>query len=444
MVTRLARREARRHKPAMSSPTFPSFIVLGAGASGLMAARDLARAGRRVTVLEARDRCGGRIYPLPDSALGMAAEGGAEFVHGAAPLTRAMAGEAGLTLVPLTGQGWTKRNGALTRSGDDTPHAEELQQALASLDADLPIAEFLDTRFAGETYATMRRSIIRMTEGYDAADPARASTFALREEWLGEGIDEQHRIGEGYGALIDHLARDVRDHGGAIRLGTRATAIESAGGRLVARTEGGADFIADAVVLAVPLPLLRAIALPPSLNSKLAAIAEIGFGNVVKLLLRFRSRWWTGHNGGQLARMSFVFAETRIPTWWTQYPREDALLTGWYAGPKADGVENLSDAQWTGMALASLAGIFDISVERLNDELAGARVFNWSADPLARGAYSYATPKTRAAQAALLAPDGTGIYFAGEALYPGRDMGTVEAALAAGREAARQALAEIG
>src|SRR5262249_41727452 len=63
---------------------------------GLMTARELARAGKQVTILEARDRCGGRIYPLPAQEFGYPAEGGAEFVHGAAPVTRALMREAGL------------------------------------------------------------------------------------------------------------------------------------------------------------------------------------------------------------------------------------------------------------------------------------------------------------------------------------------------------------
>ena len=66
-----------------------NFLIIGAGAAGLIAARELARAGKRVTVVEARDRCGGRIYPLPIREFGYPAEGGAEFVHGAAPVTRA-------------------------------------------------------------------------------------------------------------------------------------------------------------------------------------------------------------------------------------------------------------------------------------------------------------------------------------------------------------------
>src|SRR5260221_6756877 len=76
-------------------------VIVGAGAAGLMTARELGRAGKRVTILEARDRCGGRIHPLPAAEFGCPAEGGAEFVHGEAPVTRALLREAGLSLTPI-------------------------------------------------------------------------------------------------------------------------------------------------------------------------------------------------------------------------------------------------------------------------------------------------------------------------------------------------------
>ncbi|HLJ65367.1 MAG TPA: FAD-dependent oxidoreductase, partial [Stellaceae bacterium] len=61
----------------------------------------------------------------------------------------------------------------------------------------------------------------------------------------------------------------------------------------------------------------------------------------------------------------------------------------------------------------------------------------WANDPFARGAYSYAMPETREAQSRLGASANDGLYFSGEALYRGQDMGTVEAALASGMETAR-------
>src|SRR3954471_10816216 len=95
-------------------------IVVGAGAAGLMAARELARAGKRVTILEARERCGGRIHPLPASEFGYPAAGGAEFVHGEAPVTRALLREAGLFLQPIEGTRWRAEHGALS---PDEPQA---------------------------------------------------------------------------------------------------------------------------------------------------------------------------------------------------------------------------------------------------------------------------------------------------------------------------------
>jgi monoamine oxidase len=72
----------------MARPRAEQIVVIGAGSAGLIAARELERAGKRVTILEARDRCGGRIHPLPAAEFGYPAEGGAEFVHGEAPITR--------------------------------------------------------------------------------------------------------------------------------------------------------------------------------------------------------------------------------------------------------------------------------------------------------------------------------------------------------------------
>src|SRR6516225_6344859 len=94
-------------------------IVVGAGAAGLMAVRELGRSGKRVTILEARNRCGGRIHPLPAAEFGYPAEGGAEFVHGEAPMTHSLLREAGLSLLPVQGTRWTVENGALSR--DEPP-----------------------------------------------------------------------------------------------------------------------------------------------------------------------------------------------------------------------------------------------------------------------------------------------------------------------------------
>src|ERR1700736_3351960 len=106
------------------APLHPThFLIVGTGATGLMTARELARAGKRVTILEARERCGGRIYPLPATEFGYPAEGGAEFVHGAAPVTRGLTREARLLLSRREGTRWSARTGALLPDQSSLPHA---------------------------------------------------------------------------------------------------------------------------------------------------------------------------------------------------------------------------------------------------------------------------------------------------------------------------------
>jgi monoamine oxidase len=402
-----------------------------------MTARELARAGKRVTILEARDRCGGRIYPLPTQEFGYPAEGGAEFVHGAAPLTRALMREAQLSLLPRGGTRWSARSGKLLPNDPSPPHMNRFYQALSEVKADLPIAEFLKTHFADRRYDELRRSVTRTVEGYDAADPRRASTLALRDEWLARDDGPHGRIARGYGALSEHLLSECRRHGAALHLGAAVTAIDEARGRVAVRCRHGATFEADAAILTVPPPLLSEMALPPAARERAAAAADIGFGNVVKFLFRFATKWWSDLGGRDLSDLSFLLSDATVPTWWTQYPDGYPVLTGWLAGPKADRVSSLAEAELIELGLASLGEIFDLPADRIRKNLAAARAINWGNDRFARGAYSYATPKTRKAQSVLRKANGDGIFFSGEALYAGPEMGTVEAALASGQETAQ-------
>jgi monoamine oxidase len=367
-------------------PLHPTCVlIVGAGAAGLMTARELARTGKRVTVLEARDRCGGRIYPLPAQEFGYPAEGGAEFVHGAAPVTRALMREARLSLSPIEGTHWSARRDAFTPDEAAPPHAGRLHQALKELKTDLSVAEFLETHFADRRYGELRRSVPRMVEGYDAADPRRASTLALRDAWLGRGLGQQGRIAKGYGALIEYLVSECRRYGASIHLGATVTAIDAGRGGIAARCHDGAILEADAAILTVPLPLLREIALPPVAREKAAvANTDIGFCNVVKILLRFATRWWADRGGRDLADLSFLFSNTTVPTWWTQHPAGHRVLTGWFAGPKADTVARLTATELVDMALASLAEIFNPPRDRLTRDLVTSRAINWGNDPFAR------------------------------------------------------------
>jgi monoamine oxidase len=424
----------------MARPHPDHIVVIGAGAAGLMAARELARAGKRVTILEARDRCGGRIHPLPSADFGYPAEGGAEFVHGEAPVTHGLLREAGLSLLPIQGTQWTVEDGKFSREESQDPHEAELHKALQELKDDLTVAEFLRRHFAGPEYDRLRHSIERMVEGYDAADPERASTLALREEWMDGGRNTQARIIGGYGALVAFLTAGCRNHGVAIHLGSAASAIEATDGKVMIRCTSSDVFDCDTVILTVPLALLKEIALPAVEREKAAAATQIGFGNVIKILLRFETRWWIDKQR-DFADLTFLLSDARIPVWWTQHPAEHPVLTGWFGGPKTEVMARLNERELIEAGLASLADIFGLSPEQMTQDLVAAQAINWANDPFARGAYSYATPETRDAQSALASSDGAAVLLSGEALYRGRDMGTVEAALASGLEVARTILA---
>ncbi len=240
--------------------------------------------------------------------------------------------------------------------------------------------------------------------------------------------------------MIKYLVSECRRQGAKIRLFSVVTAIEESRGLIAAHCADGTIHEADAAILAVPLPILRDISLPQRVREKVTVSTDIGFGNVVKILLRFSTQWWTNSGGRDLSDLSFLFSNARVPVWWTQHPAEYPVLTGWFAGPKADTVARLTASELVNMSLDSLTDIFNLPLHRITRHLITSHAINWGIDAFARGAYSYATPKTQEAQTTLRKLDAGVVFFSGEALYAGPDMGTVEAALANGTQTAKAIL----
>ena len=125
-------------------------IVVGAGAAGLMAARELARAGRRVLVLEASGRIGGRIMTMNEPRAGVPIELGAEFIHGDAPETTRLLEEAHLATVRVLGRHYRSDRGELSPQG---PVWKRMARVFERLDPrrkkDRSFQEFLDREPGG-------------------------------------------------------------------------------------------------------------------------------------------------------------------------------------------------------------------------------------------------------------------------------------------------------
>ncbi|WP_375435968.1 flavin monoamine oxidase family protein [uncultured Hymenobacter sp.] len=425
-------------------------LIIGAGAAGLYAARTLVQAGRRVIVLEARNRAGGRIHTFTDAGFSAPTEGGAEFMHGAVPLTRGLLDEAGLTSFPTTGTTYQVVEGRIRESEDfiqDVPH---LLEQLHALPHDMPLADFLTDYFGEEQYAPMREQVMRFAEGYDAADAQRASSFALREELSGGGFDDSPHPEGTYGSLIARLVADTEAAGGTLHLATVVQEIRWQPGQVEVYTTDGRSFQATQILITVPLGVWQAAADSPGyirIESELpahrAAAVSLGYGAVIKVLLEFKDAFWQ-HSSSAVTQpmpdLSFLFSDAPFPTWWSQLPDPRPLLTGWLAGPAAARLRATPDETLLVQALDSLAGLLGTTPAFLRSQLRTHRVVNWAADPYALGAYAYTTVGASAQRTVLATPVANTLFFAGEGVYDGPYIGTVEAALTSGADAARQLL----
>jgi monoamine oxidase len=171
------------------------------------------------------------------------------------------------------------------------------------------------------------------------------------------------------------------------------------------------------------------------------AAKKLGFGPVIKTLLQFDKAFWkdkVNTQGKNLDDLSFIFSKSMIPTWWTYHPKQVAMLTGWSGGPHAEEIKDLSESEIIQKALISLSEIFSINVVKLQKKLKSWHVANWVNDPYSCGGYSYEVVNGSEIKQALLKSIENTIYFAGEGLYDGPEIGTVEAALSTGRETAYQ------
>jgi monoamine oxidase len=389
-----------------------------------------------VLVLEARERVGGRCWTRRMAGLEIPVELGAEFIHGEAEATHALLRQAGIAAIDSTREQRYLENGKLRR-GNAFAEAQRAVQQAAGLERDVSFQAFLARRRLPRKTKALARM---MVQGFDAADPSRVSARSIVEEW-GEGGSlgaSQPRPQGGYGALFDWLAESALAAGARLKLDSPVHALDwKRGTVLVQGSSFGRPFTVKArqAIITLPLGVLqsRAIRFTPSLGQKASALQKLASGPVIRVAMRFHSRFWEAR-APQIA--FFHVPQAPFPTFWTPLPMRAALLTAWAGGPKAARLTGSSKEKLVSAALRTIGMVFGDAPRK---QLASVLVQDWQADPYSRGGYSYVRVGGAGARERLAEPIEDTLFFAGEAT-DAEEAGTVAGALRSGQRAAREVL----
>lgn len=410
-------------RPLSARAAEPDVIVIGAGAAGIAAAKQLQAAGRPTIVLEARDRLGGRTFT--DSSLGPAYDAGAMFIHWAErnPWTE-IARELG---VPTPDESWGGgfqlfANGKPMAASDRTRRRGafgEIDRRLETADLherDLSVAQLLSD--LGPDLAPVASSGLLLSIGEESS---RISARDYQRLWSGE----DYVVPSGYGNLVARYGAGLD-----IRLNQPVTAIDWSGSRVAVTTASG-TLRARACIVTVPVGVLKAggIRFTPELPARSRdALAGIGMGALTKIALKVE-----GERFGIAPGTTYfeAGAGSRLISF-ELFPDNRDLVIGYCGG---DFARDLSTA---GPA-AAREQVVDLLAAMIGGEFrkaAGPVSFPaWWTDPFSHGSYSVCLPGHANARDILAEPIGGKLWLAGEATAGGGAM-TAGGATLAGRTAA--------
>jgi monoamine oxidase len=407
-------------------------IIIGGGAAGLAAARDLSGSGKTIAILEARQRIGGRIFTLHQANVPLPIELGAEFIHGDAEDTFTIVEAAALLAYQLPDDHWWSTNGRLRRIQNFWATVQRVQKRIPANAHDVSFAEFLKRQ--KNLSPRVKQLATNFVEGYHASHADCISAASLRVSDEEQDEPKQYRIANGYDALIEWLRAGLDPSRSTLHLGSEVTDVKWSSGSVQVTTRRGETFQARAAIITIPIAVWKspdAIRFDPPLREKERALKKLEVGHVAKVVIGFRERLWDSER-------NFIHsADPFMPTWWTTSPMRTSMLTGWAGGHAADRLLAANDV--AGRALQSLASVFRLKRSDVESRVDFVHMHNWQADPFSRGAYSYAGVGGEGAHQTLARHIDATLFFAGEATSSDQT-GTVAGAIATGRRAAKQAL----
>jgi monoamine oxidase len=429
--------------------------IVGAGAAGLAALREFARAGCEALCLEARQRVGGRIFTMHDPLCPLPIELGAEFIHGRPPEIWNIVDAARLTAYDCGDTAVRLKNGQVHHEQGDEQAWDAIERVMtdmrlaAAQGPDRPFSEFLANTVHTEQAKLWAAGYV---EGFNAAQQEIIGIVSLAQDAsASEEIDggRAFRLVNGYQAVPLHLLAGVADPARKLRLNSVVETIVWQPGAASVHVRhtltGNLKIIrCRRVVVTVPLGVLQSengIQFQPEPVDALQAARRLAVGHVLRVALRFREAFWEENEDISFA--GFLLSdEPAFPTWWTPLSVRAPVITGWSAGPHADPLLGQPHTQVVSQAVDALTRITGADPARVANLLEAAYFHDWHADPFARGAYSYAPAHALPARTVLASPVARTLYFAGEATELNGHSATVHGAIASGKRVAQQILTE--
>lgn len=385
-------------------------IVVGAGISGLAAARDLHDRGHEVVVLEAKDYIGGRIKT--EIIDGQKVELGASWIHGDIknPVAKILT-EEGIALAPTkfeTSAGY--KNGqryeadeeqletfssyldGLKSELDDDVSLQQVWDNFVSQNPDLSIAEQKDL------YHLLKMNI----ETELGAGLSDISALQYEEEDELKGGDKI--VVGGYDRVINKLASGLD-----VRLKTVVNRVEDTGSSVEVVATDGQKFTADKVIVTVPLGVLKkdTITFVPTFPThKQLAVDSLDMGNLHKTFLTFSGKFWDD--------VDYISVFDDNQTKWADFINLEPILDTptllvLHAGADAVTLEGQTEQQLGEAAFKALKSAYPSATEPT--KVVSSR---WWADQYTLGSYSYVPPGATLEMYDDIAESYGNIHFAGE------------------------------